>query len=330
MACPTKPRAPLSTLHGARRRSRRRLGADLCVRRLAALALALLPAACSEQPDTAAASASAVAAGARSAEAEGNGLSGVIELQPGLDIDVAAFDSVFLLVRKQPGGPLDYVRKLADPGFPQAFTITEAHSMQGGAGMSGAYQIVARLDRDGDAAAQVGDVQGIAAEPAVPGGPPVHIVLNQVLTGSGEAPHAAGATAAHAGATSPHAGLADAPREAGPRFVGSVALAPQFAGRDGTGTLYIIVRSATSGGAPLAVIRRTAPHFPNGFDIGPEHVTLQGLDNKLEVLQGDVKLYARLSLSGLATASPGDLESAPLILEADGPAVTLVLDTLKP
>jgi len=398
MARLTKPSAPTAPPHGTEPRAEGRRDAGGRRPRRAArslVALALLAAGCGEQPPAAATSTGASATGdpandtslggsspggsssggaiTASAPAAGHaaaGLSGVIELQPGLDVDAASFDCVYLLVRKEPGGPLDYVRKLAAPKFPQAFTITEAHGMRAGAAMSGSYQIIARLDRDGDAAAQLGDVQGMAADLALPGGPPVRIVLNQVLTGSGEAPRAAtGAASPHAGLTiPPHAGAAtsphgsavapvagasatagatagasapasagataasaeaEPPREAGPRFVGAVSLAPQFAGMDGSGTLFIIVRSATSGGAPLAVIRRPAPHFPDSFDIGPEHVTLQGLDNKLEILQGEVKLYARLSQSGMATASPGDLESAPLILKADGPAVTLVLDKLK-
>jgi hypothetical protein len=168
------------------------------------------------------------------------------------------------------------------------------------------------------------------ASGAAPSAPGVELPHGDAAGGS---PHGA-APSPHGGALAPFAGAdggtQDPPREPGPRFAGTVELPPEHASRAGKGVLFIIVRSATSGGAPISVIRRPSPKFPLAFDIGPEHVTIQGLDNKLEILQGQLKLYARLSQSGMATASSGDLESAPLVLAADGPAVTLVLDQLKP
>ena len=56
-------------------------------------------------------------------------------------------------------------------------------SSRGSAGGAASYVVSARLDQDGDALAQYGDVQGQTAEPARVGGPPTTLRLTQVLGG---------------------------------------------------------------------------------------------------------------------------------------------------
>ena len=117
----------------------------------------------------------------------------------------------------------------------------------------------------------------------------------------------------------PAAASADA---ASPRFRGEVRLAPEFAALDGRHTLYIMLRSPkTPGGMPLAVKKVELAAFPLAFDMGAEHVPLD-VDNKAEMIAGEIRMVARLSVSGKLGGAAGDIEGELLTRPADG----LVLD----
>ena len=111
----------------------------------------------------------------------------------------------------------------------------------------------------------------------------------------------------------------------GPRIQGTVALDPQFAAQAAGHPLMIILRSQQGQGMPIAVLRVEQPGFPVRFDLGAEHAPLQS-DDTPQILQAENKLFARISISGAMTGGPDDLESAPQIVKAGGPAVTLTLD----
>lgn len=111
----------------------------------------------------------------------------------------------------------------------------------------------------------------------------------------------------------------------GPRIRGTVTLDPQFAAQAAGHPLVIILRSPQGQGMPIAVLRVEKPSFPVSFDLGAEHAPLQS-DDTPQILQGENKLLARLSISGVVTGGPDDLESAPQIVKAGGPEVTLTLD----
>jgi hypothetical protein len=114
------------------------------------------------------------------------------------------------------------------------------------------------------------------------------------------------------------------PAGEGPRFRGSVALDPQFAALDGRHTLWIIVRSAAGGGAPIAVQRVDSARFPVDYDIGAEHTTTQS-DDSHAILKGELKVTARLSLSGNPIKAPGDIEAEPVLMQGDDPPAALTL-----
>jgi len=111
----------------------------------------------------------------------------------------------------------------------------------------------------------------------------------------------------------------------GPRIRGTVALDPQLAAQAAGHPLVIILRSPQGQGMPIAVLRIEQPSFPVSFDLGAEHAPLQS-DDTPQILAGENKLLARLSISGVVTGAPEDLESAPQLVKAGGPAVTLTLD----
>lgn len=111
----------------------------------------------------------------------------------------------------------------------------------------------------------------------------------------------------------------------GPRIQGTVALDPQFAAEASGHPLLVILRSQAGGGMPIAVLRIDDPVFPLTFDLGPEHAPLQS-DDTPEILKGENKLLARLSVSGSMLGGAGDIECEPVLVQAGAPAVTLTLD----
>jgi hypothetical protein len=73
------------------------------------------------------------------------------------------------------------------------------------------------------------------------------------------------------------------------------------------------------------VQRVQAASFPLEFDVGAEHTTTQS-DDSYQILAGELKVTARLSLGGGAIAAPGDIECEPVIMKGDDPPASLTLD----
>lgn len=102
---------------------------------------------------------------------------------------------------------------------------------------------------------------------------------------------------------------------------GTVAISPELVPKIApTAALFIIARPGTaSAGMPLAVQRVTQPFkFPVEFRLTAADLMVP--DAKFE---GPVALTVRLSQSGSATPSPGDIESS-------GEAVSTEVDAGKP
>jgi len=259
---------------------------------------------------------------------DGGPLQVVVQLDPTLGVDASAFKVLFLWAANDPRGMPSVVDKVESPQLPLSRTL-QANSAHGTT-LSGNYMVFARLDADGDANAQVGDVEGISAGMAAAGGPPVTVLLSRRVTVEDLAPAPADAAppaAPFAGGGMPeHAPTAA--DLAGPRFKGRVELAPEFAALDGKHTLFIILRSPTAGGMPLAPKKIERAQFPIEFDIGTEAVALD-VDNKTELLSGELKVYARLSLSGNPIGQPGDLESEPVVTRAGPDPIVLTLNKKK-
>jgi len=165
---------------------------------------------------------------------------------------------------------------------------------------------------------------------ALPAG---HPPLNQPALPAGHPPTggqaAAGAAAPTAGASTTAAdGKPKAAVPGDPRIRGTLRLADEFAALDGTRTLFVMLKDSTADrGMPRAVLKVEQPRFPLAFDIGIEHVPLQ-VENKADLLTGQLYLTARLDGDGSIMKSAGDIElAAPLPVTADGAAVLVVLDT---
>lgn len=115
---------------------------------------------------------------------QGEGVvAGRVMIAPTLADQVRPTDVLFVIVRRPGGAPRPIAAKRIDhPTFPVSFEITNADVMVQGSELRGMVDIVARLDRDGQAGpAQPGDIEGrYAKNPTLPGGRDLEITLDKV------------------------------------------------------------------------------------------------------------------------------------------------------
>lgn len=130
-----------------------------------------------------------------------------------------------------------------------------------------------------------------------------------------------------------NAGVAPAPRAAPPgdRVAGltvNVTVADGLIGElDGSETLFVFARAATGPPMPLAVVRRTAADLPLTVTLDDSMSMAPG--RKLSDA-GRVVIGARISLSGTATPSSGDLQgfSAPVPAAGGSPVTVNITDKI--
>ena len=105
---------------------------------------------------------------------QGSGsIAGQVQIAPNLADQVKPTDVLFVIVRRPAGPPRPIAAKRIDgPKFPVQFEITNADVMVQGSELKGMVDVVARLDRDGQAGQpQPGDMEGrYAKNPTLPGG----------------------------------------------------------------------------------------------------------------------------------------------------------------
>ena len=110
-------------------------------------------------------------------------IAGQVLISPGLTDQVRPTDVLFVIVRRPGGTPRPVAAKrIENPKFPVPFEITNADVMVQGAELRGMVDVMARLDRDGQAGpAQPGDIEGrYAKNPTLPGGRDLEIILDSV------------------------------------------------------------------------------------------------------------------------------------------------------
>jgi len=110
-------------------------------------------------------------------------IAGRVVIAPELANQVRPTDVLFVIVRRPGGTPRPVAAKrIEHPAFPVAFEITNADVMVQGSELRGMVDVIARLDRDGQAGpAQPGDIEGrYAKNPTLPGGRDLEITLDTV------------------------------------------------------------------------------------------------------------------------------------------------------
>jgi cytochrome c-type biogenesis protein CcmH len=117
-------------------------------------------------------------------------------------------------------------------------------------------------------------------------------------------------------------GAAASVAPAGESVSGTIALAGDLATRVGpSDVLYVM---AKKDGATLAVQRVESPSFPLPFQVSEGHAMVAGT-----ALQGPVDIVARLSRTGDAIPSPGDLEGTTSGVPVPSDGVTVNIDHVR-
>jgi cytochrome c-type biogenesis protein CcmH len=116
------------------------------------------------------------------AEASGEPIRGTLRLGAGLEGAQPAGAVLFLIARTAAAGPPLAVKRIEAPRFPLDFEIGPADRMLQSVPFTGAMQLSARLDTDGNATSRTpGDLLGAAGQAVSPGTTGVEIVLDQKL-----------------------------------------------------------------------------------------------------------------------------------------------------
>ncbi|BAL22664.1 c-type cytochrome biogenesis protein CcmI [Azoarcus sp. KH32C] len=104
---------------------------------------------------------------------------------------------------------------------------------------------------------------------------------------------------------------------------GRVSLAPELAAQAGADETVFLFARPMQGGMPLAAMRFRVGDLPAEFDFANAQRMSQG------PLPTQIGIGARVSKQGSATASAGDLESAPVLVSPDASGVTVVIDRVR-
>lgn len=110
-------------------------------------------------------------------------IAGRVLITQALADQIRPTDVLFVIVRRPGGMPRPVAAKrIENPKFPVSFEITNADVMVQGSELRGMVDVIARLDRDGQAGpAQPGDIEGrYAKNPTLPGGRDLEIVLDKM------------------------------------------------------------------------------------------------------------------------------------------------------
>ncbi len=247
------------------------------------------------------------------APATGATLTGSVTVAPGIASHVDPSATLFVFARAENGPriPLAVVRANAGK-LPMKFRLDDSQAMTPDMQLSRAkaVRVEARISRSGNAMPQPGDLTGRSAV-VKPGDHDVKVVIDSVV--GGEAAAAAG--------TAPSA---PASAQADASVTGSVTVAPQVASKvDGSATLFVFARAENGPRMPLAVVRASARELPLHFKL--DDAQAMSPDFKLSGAAA-VRVEARISRSGNATAQPGDLVGSSGVVKPGARDVNIVID----
>ncbi len=121
---------------------------------------------------------------AHSCEPQGTGrIAGQVKIAPHLADQIRPTDVLFVIVRRPGGMPRPIaVKRIDHPAFPVSFEISNADVMVQGSELRGMVEVIARVDRDGQAGQpRAGDMEGrYDKNPTLPGGRDIEITIDKV------------------------------------------------------------------------------------------------------------------------------------------------------
>jgi cytochrome c-type biogenesis protein CcmH len=100
---------------------------------------------------------------------------------------------------------------------------------------------------------------------------------------------------------------------------GTITLSPKLGTGVGAGEVLYVM--AKKDGATLAVRRVETPSFPYAFEVSEGHAMVAGM-----AFEGPVDIVARLSKTGDAIPSPGDLEGTAGNVQVPSSGVAVTID----
>lgn len=109
-------------------------------------------------------------------------IAGRVIIAQSLADQVHPTDVLFVIVKRPGGARPVAAKRIENPQFPVSFELTNDDVMVQGSELRGMLDVMARLDRDGQAGpAQPGDIEGrYAKNPTLPGGRDFEITLDSV------------------------------------------------------------------------------------------------------------------------------------------------------
>ena len=155
---------------------------------------------------------------------------------------------------------------------------------------------------------------------------------SSIAEARGLAAGAGGVAAAPASAAAANATTMPAPAPASTTpsaaVTGRVTLTPALAARVApTDTVFIFARAADGPRMPLAILKRQVSDLPISFTLDDS----QAMSPEMKLSKfASVVVGARISKSGQATPTAGDLTGQSKPLAAGGPAIELVIDSVQP
>jgi hypothetical protein len=286
-------------------------------------------------PATAAATAGAAPVAA------GKTVTGTVKVAPALAAKVKPDDVVYVFARAPEGSRMPLaVERFKASELPRQFRLDDAQAMQGGLTLSTMPQVKleVRVSKSGDVRPAPGDLRGESGL-VVPGATNVQLVIDEEITGAAgsAATGAAGSAAAGAPARvatgapptpAPFAGTPGGAAATGKAITGIVRLAPALAAKVAPDdTLFIFARAAEGSRMPLAIMRLKASELPRQFR----------LDDSLGMAGGpalsaapQVRIEARISKSGGAVPTPGDLRGESAVVAPGAANIEVVIDRSVP
>jgi len=152
-------------------------------------------------------------------------------------------------------------------------------------------------------------------------------VRQQLLAGIAEAEELSGVTVTTAKASAGSASTNSSGKQ-GVAISGTVSLAPGLSRFSAaTDTLFVFARGTSGPPMPVAVVRMEKQELPVTFKIDDSHSLMP--TQRLSAV-GDVVIVARLSRSGEAMPSKGDLEGVSRIVKPGASQVAVVIDRELP